>query len=59
MTSNQHEPWRWDSFTHRVRRWRHRARSRAELRALDLTSGDFGISRGTAQCEASKPFWMA
>ena len=59
MTSHQHELSRWYSFTHRVREWRQRARSRAELRTLDLTTGDFGISRGTAQCEASKPFWMA
>jgi uncharacterized protein YjiS (DUF1127 family) len=49
----------WQGLTVRVREWRRRSRSRAELRSLDLTSGDFGIFRDTAQWEASKPFWMA
>ncbi len=48
----------WQGFTEKVREWRRRARSRAELRALDLSSGDFGLSRGTADIEGSKPFWM-
>lgn len=59
MASNHHDLSRWySSFTYRVREWRQRARSRAELRALDMTTGDFGFSRGTAQWEGSKPFWM-
>ena len=46
-------------LTARVREWRRRSRSRAELRSLDLTSGDFGISPDTAKWEVSKPFWIA
>jgi uncharacterized protein YjiS (DUF1127 family) len=49
----------WQGLTVRVREWRRRSRSRAELRSLDLTSGDFGISPDTAKWEASKPFWIA
>ncbi len=59
MNARQHHFLAWQSFTDRVREWRRRARSRAELRTLDLTSGDFGVSRGTADMEASKPFWLA
>jgi uncharacterized protein YjiS (DUF1127 family) len=58
MNTRQHHFPLWQGFTDRVREWRRRARSQAELRALDLTSGDYGISRGTADMEASKPFWM-
>jgi len=40
--------------------WRHRARSRKELMSLnDRCLQDIGISRCTANFEASKPFWMA
>jgi uncharacterized protein YjiS (DUF1127 family) len=59
MNTRQHHLPFWQGFTEVVREWRRRARSRAELRALDLTSGDYGISRDTAAWEASKPFWMA
>ncbi len=59
MNTRQHHLPLWQGFTVRVREWRRRARSRAELRSLDLSGGDFGISRGTARWEASKPFWMA
>ncbi len=59
MNTRQHHPSPWQSFKDRVREWRRRARSRAELRALDLNGGDFGVSRSTADMESSKPFWMA
>ncbi len=58
MNTRQHHLSVWQGNTDKVREWRHRARSRAELSALDLTSGDFGVSRSTAEIEASKPFWM-
>jgi uncharacterized protein YjiS (DUF1127 family) len=50
---------RWQSFKGTIRAWLLRACSRAELRTLDMGCGDFGFSRGTANVEASKPFWMA
>jgi uncharacterized protein YjiS (DUF1127 family) len=40
--------------------WRRRSRSRSELRRLNATDlSDIGVSRCTAEFEASKPFWMA
>jgi len=40
--------------------WSHRVRSRNELMSLsDRNLQDIGISRSTADFEASKPFWMA
>jgi uncharacterized protein YjiS (DUF1127 family) len=42
----------------RLTTWRRRARSRAELAAMDdRMLGDLGLSRGAAYFEASKPFW--
>ncbi len=39
--------------------WRRRARGRHELRTMtDLDLLDAGISRATAEHEASKPFWQ-
>jgi uncharacterized protein YjiS (DUF1127 family) len=39
--------------------WRRRTHSRSELANLDDVSlRDIGMSRCTAQHEASKPFWM-
>jgi uncharacterized protein YjiS (DUF1127 family) len=39
--------------------WRERARSRSELRFLtDHDLSDFGVSRGVADHEAAKPFWV-
>ena len=41
-----------------VREWRRRARSRAELAALDdRTLRDIGVSRGDIRLEIDKPFW--
>ena len=39
--------------------WRRRIHSRSELANLDdISLRDIGMSRCTAQHEASKPFWM-
>jgi uncharacterized protein YjiS (DUF1127 family) len=41
-----------------VSEWRRRIRSRSELANLDdISLRDIGMSRCTAQHEASKPFW--
>jgi uncharacterized protein YjiS (DUF1127 family) len=51
---------RWSQLTHGFAEWRQRARSRAELAMLnDRVLQDIGMSRYTANFEASKPFWMA
>ena len=51
---------RWSQVKHSFVEWRHRARSRAELETLsDRVLQDIGMSRCTANFEASKPFWMA
>jgi uncharacterized protein YjiS (DUF1127 family) len=40
--------------------WRRRSRSRRELMGLDeITLADVGLTRGTADMEATKPFWMS
>jgi len=44
----------------RLRTWRQRRRSRAELAEMDDRAlHDLGSSRGQAMFEASKPFWRA
>ncbi len=51
---------RWSQVTQYLVEWRHGARSREELMSLnDRFLQDIGISRCTANFEASKPFWMA
>ena len=51
---------RWCQLTHSFAQWRQQARSRAELAMLnDRVLQDIGMSRCTANFEASKPFWMA
>ena len=51
---------RWSQLTHSFAQWRQQARSRAELAMLnDRVLQDIGMSRCTANFEASKPFWMA
>lgn len=57
-TSAAHSGWR--RITRRVFEWRRRSLSRHELAGLDdIGLRDIGISRGSAEFEASKPFWMA
>jgi uncharacterized protein YjiS (DUF1127 family) len=52
--------WRWAQAKQRLTRWRINARSRNELMSLsDRCLQDIGVSRCTAEFEASKPFWMA
>jgi uncharacterized protein YjiS (DUF1127 family) len=42
----------------RVKKWRRRARERAELAALDdRMLADIGLSRAEAEFLANKPFW--
>ena len=51
---------RWRQVRQTIVEWRRRARSRAELSRLgDRSLHDLGISRVTANLEASKPFWMS
>jgi uncharacterized protein YjiS (DUF1127 family) len=51
---------RWREVKQRFAEWRRRARSRAELMNLsDRCLQDIGMSRSSADFEASKPFWMA
>ena len=51
---------RWSKVKQHLVEWRHRARSRAELETLsDRVLQDIGKSRGMANFESSKPFWMA
>ena len=51
---------RWSQVRRSFAEWRGRARSRNELMGLnDRVLQDIGVSRCTADFEASKPFWMA
>ena len=51
---------RWCQAKERFAKWRCQMRSRAELINLsDRCLQDIGMSRCTADFEASKPFWMA
>ncbi|MGA2313513.1 MAG: DUF1127 domain-containing protein [Xanthobacteraceae bacterium] len=50
---------RWSQRKNGLAGWRQRARSRDELATLsDRVLQDIGLSRCTANFEASKPFWM-
>jgi uncharacterized protein YjiS (DUF1127 family) len=51
---------RWSQVRRTFAEWRARARSRNELMGLNnRVLRDIGVSRCTADFEASKPFWMA
>jgi uncharacterized protein YjiS (DUF1127 family) len=51
---------RWNQIKFRIAEWQRRSRSRHELDSLsDATLRDIGITRGEAQREIQKPFWMA
>jgi uncharacterized protein YjiS (DUF1127 family) len=51
---------RWNEVKRQIREWWHFARSRHELESHDdRCLHDIGMSRCTADFEASKPFWMA
>ncbi len=60
MTVRPRGMWRWAQAKQRLTKWRTNARSRNELMSLnDRCLQDIGVSRCTAEFEASKPFWMA
>jgi len=60
ITTRSRPRLRWSQVKKSLAEWRHRARSRAELEMLnDRVLQDIGMSRCTANFEASKPFWMA
>ena len=51
---------RWSQVKQGLAEWRRRAYSRGELMNLsDSSLRDIGLSRCSADFEASKPFWMA
>jgi uncharacterized protein YjiS (DUF1127 family) len=51
---------RWSQVKQGLAVWRHRVYSRGELMNLsDSSLRDIGLSRCSADFEASKPFWMA
>jgi uncharacterized protein YjiS (DUF1127 family) len=50
---------RWNEIKRQITEWWHCARLRHELESLDERClHDIGMSRCTADFEASKPFWM-
>jgi uncharacterized protein YjiS (DUF1127 family) len=50
---------RWNEIKRQIAEWWHCARSRHELESLDERClHEIGMSRCTADFEASKPFWM-
>jgi len=60
MIGRRHRGLRWSEVKQHLVEWRHCVRSRKELMSLnDRCLQDIGISRYTANFEASKPFWMA
>jgi uncharacterized protein YjiS (DUF1127 family) len=60
LTVQPHRGLRWSDVKQQVTQWWHFARSRYELESLDdRCLQDIGMSRCTADFEASKPFWMA
>ncbi len=60
MIGRSHRGLHWSEVKRHLVEWRHRARARNELRSLsDRDLHDIGMSRCTADSEASKPFWMA
>jgi uncharacterized protein YjiS (DUF1127 family) len=60
MTIHRRSEFRWSRVRQTIVEWRQRARSRNDLADLsDRTLQDIGMSRGTANFEAAKPFWMA
>ena len=59
-TFRPHKASHWNRLKGYLGEGQHGARSRTELTSLsDRLLRDIGISRCTANFEASKPFWMA
>ena len=60
LTVHPRRALRWSQLTHSFAEWRQCARSRAELAMLnDRVLQDIGVTRCTANFEASKPFLIA
>jgi uncharacterized protein YjiS (DUF1127 family) len=59
LTVHPGQSLRWSDLMGRFIMWWQYSRSRSELEGLsDTCLQDIGISRCTAQFEATKPFWM-
>ena len=59
LTVHPRHSLRWSDVRGRFIMWWQYSRSRSELEGLsDTCLQDIGISRCTAQFEATKPFWM-
>jgi uncharacterized protein YjiS (DUF1127 family) len=59
LAIHSHRNTRWNEVNRRLAEWWHFASSRHELEGLDdRCLQDIGMSRCTADFEASKPFWM-
>ena len=59
-TVGTHSGLRWGDVKRQLTDWHHSIRSRSELEGLDdRCLQDIGISRGTTNLGAAKPFWMS
>ena len=59
FTAHPREGLSWSDVKHRLTMWWQYSCSRSELEGLsDTCLRDIGMSRCTAEFEASKPFWM-
>jgi uncharacterized protein YjiS (DUF1127 family) len=59
LVVHSHRNTRWKEINRRIAEWWHFTRSRYELESLDDRCLNYiGMSRCTADFEASKPFWM-
>lgn len=60
LTVQTHSGLRWSDIKRQFTDWQHNIRSCSELESLDdRCLQDIGISRGTTDLEAAKPFWMS
>ena len=59
LTVQTHSGLSWSDIKRQFADWRHNIHSRVELESLDdRTLQDIGLTRGTTDFEAAKPFWM-
>ena len=60
LTVQTHSGLRWSDVDQRLKDWWQSIVSRSELESLDdRCLQDIGVSRGTTNIEAVKPFWMS
>jgi uncharacterized protein YjiS (DUF1127 family) len=60
LTVQTHSGLRWSDLKRQLTSWQHDIRSRSELESLDdRCLQDIGVSRGTTDFGAAKPFWMS